>query len=220
MVDVTVLGVMGMAVTVTGAQGQVHSDRCDDPRCDDLFFSFLSAGEYHLDLIVDNGAVPIIVPRVTGIAEAIDSFEPIHGVLLCEGEDVSPSLYESDTSALSQEDIATMKKAHVSDVAIDSAKDSIELALARRCLERSIPFLGICRGSQILNIATGGTLFQVLYDSVSYHEVLYDAVFVLCLERSIPFAGVCRGSQILNIAPWEHCWYMNCDSTVHRRGGC
>jgi len=118
--------------------------------CQFILFYFIPcqcAGEYHLDLIVDNGAVPIIVPRVSGIAEAIDSFEPIHGVLLCEGEDVSPSLYESDsdTFLLTQEEIENMRKAHVSDVAIDVAKDSIELRAARRCLERSIPFLGICQ---------------------------------------------------------------------------
>uniref|UniRef100_J3KW92 Glutamine amidotransferase domain-containing protein n=1 Tax=Oryza brachyantha TaxID=4533 RepID=J3KW92_ORYBR len=51
-------------------------------------------GEYHLDLIVGYGAVPVIVPRVAGVHTLLDSFEPIHGVLLCEGEDVDPSLYD------------------------------------------------------------------------------------------------------------------------------
>lgn len=36
-------------------------------------------GEYHLDLIVRYGAVPVIVPRVKGVHNLIDSFEPIHG---------------------------------------------------------------------------------------------------------------------------------------------
>nr|GEW43878.1 leaf rust 10 disease-resistance locus receptor-like protein kinase-like 1.3 [Tanacetum cinerariifolium] len=43
-------------------------------------------GEYHLDLIVSYGVVPVIVPRVTGVHMLLDSFEPIHGVLLCEVE--------------------------------------------------------------------------------------------------------------------------------------
>lgn len=117
-------------------------------------------GEYHLDLIVSYGAVPVIVPRVTGVQSLLDSFEPFHGVLLCEGEDVDPTLYDSDTSALTPEELEEIKAMHSSDTSIDKDKDSIELQLARRCLERNIPYLGICRGCQVLNVACGGSLYQ------------------------------------------------------------
>ncbi|KAK6151015.1 hypothetical protein DH2020_015947 [Rehmannia glutinosa] len=117
-------------------------------------------GEYHLDLIVRYGAVPVIVPRVTGVHMLLDSFEPIHGVLLCEGEDIDPSLYESETSNLSSEELEEIRTLHASDTAIDKEKDKIELRLAKLCLERKIPYLGICRGSQVLNVACGGTLYR------------------------------------------------------------
>ncbi|XP_075514786.1 putative glutamine amidotransferase GAT1_2.1 [Primulina tabacum] len=117
-------------------------------------------GEYHLDLIVNYGAVPVIVPRVPGIHMLLESFEPIHGVLLCEGEDVDPSHYESETSNLSAEELEEIRRLHASDTAIDKEKDSIELRLAKLCLERNIPYLGICRGSQILNVACEGTLYR------------------------------------------------------------
>jgi gamma-glutamyl-gamma-aminobutyrate hydrolase PuuD len=119
-----------------------------------------SSGEYHLDLIVGYGAVPVIVPRVAGVHALLDSFEPIHGVLLCEGEDVDPSLYESADASLSPEQLEAVRRLHASDAAVDREKDSIELRLARRCLERNIPYLGICRGSQVLNVACGGSLYQ------------------------------------------------------------
>lgn len=90
----------------------------------------------------------------------LDSFEPIHGVLLCEGEDIDPSLYEADTSNLTPEELEEIRRLHASDTAIDKEKDAIELGLAKLCLERNIPYLGICRGSQILNVACGGTLYQ------------------------------------------------------------
>ncbi|XP_076952556.1 putative glutamine amidotransferase GAT1_2.1 [Bidens hawaiensis] len=117
-------------------------------------------GEYHLDLIVGYGAVPVIVPRVSGVHTLLHSFEPIHGVLLCEGEDIDPSLYEDDEPNLSTEELEEIRRLHVSDTAIDKEKDTIELALAKHCLERNIPYLGICRGSQVLNVACGGTLYQ------------------------------------------------------------
>lgn len=120
------------------------------------------AGEYHLDLIVGYGAVPVIVPRVSGVHMLLESFEPIHGVLLCEGEDIDPSLYEAEAEAsgLSPEELEEIRRLHTSDTAIDKEKDSIELRLAKLCLERNIPYLGICRGSQVLNVASGGTLHQ------------------------------------------------------------
>lgn len=129
-------------------------------------------GEYHLDLIVGYGAVPVIVPRVNGVHMLLESFEPIHGVLLCEGEDIDPSLYQSeadddDVSGLSKEELEEIRRLHVSDTAIDKEKDSIELRLAKLCLERNIPYLGICRGSQVLNVACGGTLYQDIETELS-----------------------------------------------------
>ncbi|XP_061975174.1 putative glutamine amidotransferase GAT1_2.1 [Populus nigra] len=117
-------------------------------------------GEYHLDLIVSYGAVPVIVPRVSGVHMLLESFEPIHGVLLCEGEDIDPSHYDAELSVFSPEELEEIRKVHVSDTSIDREKDTIELRLAKLCLERNIPYLGICRGSQVLNVACGGTLYQ------------------------------------------------------------
>ncbi|CAK8533809.1 unnamed protein product [Lathyrus sativus] len=128
-------------------------------------------GEYHLDLIVANGAVPVIVPRVSGIQKLLKSFEPIHGVLLCEGEDIEPSWYEEQdnttTCVLSYEELEEIKNLHSSDTTVDKEKDSIELTLAKLCLERNIPCLGICRGSQVLNVASGGTLYRDITKEVS-----------------------------------------------------
>ncbi|VFQ99951.1 unnamed protein product [Cuscuta campestris] len=127
-------------------------------------------GEYHLDLIVSYGAVPVIVPRVAGVHMLLDSFEPIHGVLLCEGEDLDPSLYDGGEGApsdLSPEEVDEIRRLHASDTAVDKEKDAIELGLAKLCLERNIPFLGICRGSQVLNVACGGTLYLDVEKEVS-----------------------------------------------------
>ncbi|KAL6220428.1 hypothetical protein ACLB2K_008184 [Fragaria x ananassa] len=128
-------------------------------------------GEYHLDLIIRYGAVPVIVPRVNGVHMLLESFEPIHGVLLCEGEDIDPSLYQSGgDDDVSKEELEEIRRLHVSDTAIDKEKDSIELRLAKLCLERNIPYLGICRGSQVLNVACGGTLYQDIETELGKHS--------------------------------------------------
>ncbi|PRQ47935.1 putative gamma-glutamyl-gamma-aminobutyrate hydrolase [Rosa chinensis] len=125
-------------------------------------------GEYHLDLIIRYGAVPVIVPRVNGVHMLLESFEPIHGVLLCEGEDIDPSLYQSGgDDGVSKEELEEIRRLHVSDTTIDKEKDSIELRLAKLCLERNIPYLGICRGSQVLNVACGGILYQDIETELS-----------------------------------------------------
>jgi putative glutamine amidotransferase len=40
--------------------------------------------------------------------------------------------------------------------------DEFDLALVHAAIERDLPVLAICRGMQILNVATGGTLVQDL----------------------------------------------------------
>ncbi|GER38612.1 heparanase 1-like protein, partial [Striga asiatica] len=137
-------------------------------------------GEYHLDLIVKYGAVPVIVPRVSGVHTLVDSFGPIHGVLLCEGEDIDPSLYnnnhnnssqdgDANSHSLSPEELDEIRLVHASDTALDREKDAIELALAKLCLERNIPYLGICRGSQLLNVACGGVA-HIDYQNYDAHR--------------------------------------------------
>ncbi|XP_068326463.1 putative glutamine amidotransferase GAT1_2.1 [Pyrus communis] len=137
-------------------------------------------GEYHLDLIVSYGAVPFIVPRVSGVHMLLQSFEPIHGVLLCEGEDIDPSHYDAQLSGFSPGELEEIGKLHASDTTIDKEKDSIELGLAKLCLERNIPYLGICRGSQVLNVACGGTLYQDVESELSKE----------CLENTLKVAHI------------------------------
>lgn len=128
-------------------------------------------GEWHLELILRYGACPVIVPRCVGpdttadeVTRLIDAYEPIHGVLLCEGEDIDlaawPGALGPDGGRLSEEQVAAVAASHPSDAAVDVAKDLIEFELVRRCTTRGIPYLGICRGSQVLNVYRGGSIYS------------------------------------------------------------
>ncbi|KAI4357750.1 hypothetical protein L6164_001681 [Bauhinia variegata] len=163
-------------------------------------------GEYHLDLIVKNGAVPVIVPRVNGVHTLLEGFEPIHGVLLCEGQDIDPSLYDAELSRFSPEELEQIKKLHPSDTAIDKEKDLIELKLAKLCLERNIPYLGICRGSQVLNVSCGGTLYHDIEEELSKKFLEFQRVAHINYENYDEHRHLIK---IMKETPLHH-WFMDC----------
>ena len=69
-----------------------------------------SSGEYHLDLIVGYGAVPVIVPRVAGVHTLLDSFEPIHGVLRYKASPPTPALSCRSSSRLDNDKVSRAKR--------------------------------------------------------------------------------------------------------------
>jgi putative glutamine amidotransferase len=75
------------------------------------------------------------------------ALEECDGLLLTGGVDVDPAEYG---------------EAPHPTVELDPARDDYELALARLAIEKDMPLLAICRGSQVLNVAAGGSLIQDL----------------------------------------------------------
>ena len=72
--------------------------------------------------------------------------EEVQGVLLTGGGDVDPVFYGEDR--------------HDSVEDAEPGRDEFEIDLARRAMSADLPLLAICRGSQVLNIAAGGSLVQ------------------------------------------------------------
>jgi putative glutamine amidotransferase len=68
------------------------------------------------------------------------------GLCLTGGGDIEPSRY-GEPAARETTDV-------------DPARDRLELDLLRIARDRDIPVLGICRGFQLINVASGGTLVQ------------------------------------------------------------
>jgi putative glutamine amidotransferase len=73
-------------------------------------------------------------------------FDSLDGILLSGGGDIEPQLYGAEpTTALRS---------------VDPRRDQVEILLARWAAETGKPFLGICRGLQVVNVALGGNLVQ------------------------------------------------------------
>jgi len=76
----------------------------------------------------------------------------LDGVLLTGGGDVDPVLYGEDRHP-------TVEDA-------EPGRDEFEIDLARRAVDADLPLLAICRGAQVLNVASGGTLVQDIPSAV------------------------------------------------------
>jgi putative glutamine amidotransferase len=76
--------------------------------------------------------------------------------VLSGGSDLDPALYGHDP--------------HPETKGVLPERDRAELALLHGALERDMPLLAVCRGSQILNVGLGGDLVQHLPDVLGHHE--------------------------------------------------
>lgn len=80
--------------------------------------------------------------------DAQTDLSAIDGLLIGGGDDISPDLYGGEL---------------VGRARLDPARDALERRLVRAALHENLPVLGICRGSQMINVALGGTLEQDAY---------------------------------------------------------
>jgi len=97
------------------------------------------------------GGVPVLIPPGASYDETLDR---VDGLIFSGGSDLDPELYGED--------------AHAETVGIFRERDDFELGLMRAALERDVPLLAICRGSQVLNVALGGDLEQHLPDRLGH----------------------------------------------------
>jgi putative glutamine amidotransferase len=95
------------------------------------------------------GRALLVPPSTDGIQETIDA---VDGLIFSGGSDLGPDSYGQD--------------AHPETKGVVPKRDDGELALLSAALERDMPVLAICRGSQVLNVALGGDLVQHLPEVV------------------------------------------------------
>jgi gamma-glutamyl-gamma-aminobutyrate hydrolase PuuD len=91
----------------------------------------------------------LIPPSENGLEETLAA---VDGLLFSGGSDLDPELYDQEP--------------HDETYGVVPERDRAELALLSAALERDMPVLAVCRGSQVLNVARGGDLVQHLPDVV------------------------------------------------------
>jgi putative glutamine amidotransferase len=117
----------------------------------DVRASFLP--EVYLDAVTKSGGIAVLLPPQPVDDEVVGRvLDGLDGLIITGGKDVDPARY-------GQAALATTDRP-----ALD--RDAWEDALILGAIRRELPFLGICRGAQVLNVALGGTLIQHLPEVV------------------------------------------------------
>ena len=96
------------------------------------------------------GGIPVLIPPGEDLLQELLSL--VHGLILAGGGDIDPRCYGGKQTE------ATYM--------VDEERDKSELALVRAILESEKPALGICRGTQVINTALGGTLIEHIPDEI------------------------------------------------------
>lgn len=71
--------------------------------------------------------------------------EPVQGIVIGGGDDIEPEHYGGEVHPRRRYDVE---------------RDRFEIDMIRQALESNIPMIGICRGAQLINVVSGGTLYQ------------------------------------------------------------
>ncbi|MEO8529099.1 MAG: gamma-glutamyl-gamma-aminobutyrate hydrolase family protein [Pseudolysinimonas sp.] len=111
----------------------------------DVTAAFLPA--VYFEAVQRAGGIPILLPPQPADAETVSRvLDGVDGIIITGGADVDPARY-------GQTPHETTDSAHLE-------RDAWEDALLSAAIDRELPFLGICRGMQMLNVNRGGSLHQ------------------------------------------------------------
>jgi len=106
----------------------------------------------YINAVMQAGGVPILIPSL--IAE--DGWDTVYsrldGILFSGGGDIGLEYSPGEPHQ------------RIDD--IDLARDAIELKMVQAAASDGKPFLGICRGCQVMNVALGGTLYTHIPDQL------------------------------------------------------
>lgn len=158
--------------------------------------SAFSLAATYVDAVRAAGGMPVLLPP--GEPNPAEVLERIDGLILSGGGDIDPSAYQGSS--------------HPSIYNIDSERDEFEFTLARLCLEKDVPFLGICRGMEVAIVACGGTLvthvpdeygMQVQHRLVPAPGHLYPARHSVRILPTSRLGGIVGKTEI-EVVSWHH----------------
>lgn len=109
-------------------------------------------GEAYVQAVRNAGGMPILLPVSIPPQDLPALFLRLDGLLFTGGADIDPARFGGP--------------AHPRVYGIDARRDELEIRLVQMAADAGKPFLGICRGIQVINVALGGSLFTDIWDQM------------------------------------------------------
>ncbi len=116
----------------------------------------------YIQAIQNSGGIPIILTNNNELPSTF--LDNIDGLLLIGGEDISEEMYNTNISS--------------------NPRDMLEVSIYNYFKNNNKPILGICRGMQLINVAEGGSLKNIVNTEiehnlgedgwVNFHEILIE----------------------------------------------
>ncbi len=106
----------------------------------------------YLQAILQAGGIPLPIPSLLAEGEWEALYPHLDGLLFSGGGDIAVERFGGE--------------AHPRLDGLDPQRDALELNLLRAATSDGKPFLGICRGCQLVNVGLGGSLYTHLPDQL------------------------------------------------------
>lgn len=159
----------------------------------DVPASFLP--KIYFEAVTDAGGIAVLLPPQPVDSEIASALiQGLDGVILTGGKDVDAARYGQES--------------HPTADVPRKDRDAFEDALLRAAIEQNVPFLGICRGAQVLNVTLGGTIIQHLPDVIGSKR--YSAgggVFLVndvAIEPDTKLAALLGGDASVAVKSYHH----------------
>jgi putative glutamine amidotransferase len=106
----------------------------------------------YINAVIQAGGAPVLIPSQIAQDGWDAVYSRLDGLLLSGGGDIALEHFPGEP--------------HPRIDGVDPARDSVELKLVQAAASDGKPFLGICRGCQVINVAFGGTLYTHILDQL------------------------------------------------------
>ncbi len=115
--------------------------------------NYVMAQQSYTSAIIQSGGIPVLIPSDIPPSEWSGLVNNLDGILFTGGGDIAVHYFDGTH--------------HPAVYGIEPARDEFEIELVKLAVINKSPFLGICRGLQVINVALGGSLFTHIPDQLN-----------------------------------------------------
>jgi len=149
---------------------------------------------FYLEGVTRAGGLAVILPpQQVDSEDARNLLAGLDGLIITGGRDVEAARYGHESHEKAEKP--------------DRLRDLLEDELISAAIQMKLPFLGICRGAQMLNVNRGGTLIQHLPDVVGDNRYLQGEGNFAHMQMSVREGSLLSsimGEQVDDAALYHH----------------